>query len=142
MSESKNIQANNSVKAETGERKLSFGSLVMKYWWLPSSYLVPYFFTRFFCFVSRADETMARCEKVSLIGLVCAVLIYALWRLDCRFGARQPLEKSSDRQGKILVYLFGMALWVTWLSAGIIMGMVYEQVHELAPQLPGLSSPL
>lgn len=115
--------------------------LLKNTWWLPASYCIPYLFCYLIVAVAKTEDTLARANKAGLLGLLCAALIWALWYLDCRFGARQWLKNSRDPQAKAIVYIFGIVLWLTWLSVGIIIGMTNDQVFELSPQLPGLSNP-
>ena len=109
---------------------------------MPSSYCIPYFIANLYFRVNNGDESALRANKAGIIGLICATLIYFLWSLDCRFGARQVLKNCRDNHAKIMIYLFGLVLWLSWISAGIIIGMAYDQVYELPSQLPGLQSPL
>jgi hypothetical protein len=142
MSETINSSPVDLAKPEGGRQGFSPANLLKTYWWFPSSYCIPYLFGYLVFRGDNAEETLIRCNKAGLIGFVCALLIFAIWRLDCRFGAQQWLKNSNDTQSKVLIYIFGFVLWLSWFSAGIIIGMTNDQVFELAPQLPGLQNPL
>jgi hypothetical protein len=142
MSETINTSPVDIPKVQEGRRGFSSLALLKSFWWLPASYCIPYLLGRYVFTADKMEDTLIRCSKASMIGLVCALLIYGIWQLDCRFGAKQWLKNSSDPQGKALVYIFGIVLWLSWVSAGIIMSMTNDQVFELTPQLPGLSNPL
>jgi|GEM_PF-607571 len=110
-----------------------FISMALKVWWIPASYFIPYLFTYLFFAGHNSDDSFERAGRVGAIGLFSASLIYIIWFIDCKFGARQIFSNSRDTAAKILVYLLGIALWVSWLGVGIAMNMSYDQVNNVPP---------
>jgi hypothetical protein len=121
------------------KRRPNWLSLALKFWWVPASYFIPYLITFLIPVVNLKDGLM-RANRVGSIGLLAAALVYMIWFIDCRFGARQIFGKSRDRAAKTLIYLLGIALWISWLGAGIVMTMSYDQVNSL-PDLPAMRVP-
>ena len=87
---------------------------------------------------SQAD-CFSRAGKVGMVGLISAGLIFVIWTLDSRFGAKQIFSLSRDNLAKTMVCLLILALWVSWLSVGIAMNMSFNQVN--APTIPVLRGP-
>jgi len=108
-------------------------SMALKVWWIPASYFIPYLFTYLFFAGHNSDDSFERAGRVGAIGLFSASLIYIIWFIDCKFGAKQIFSNSRDTAAKILVYLLGIALWVSWLGVGIAMNMSYDQVNNVPP---------
>jgi hypothetical protein len=90
--------------------------------------------------VVRLEDGLMRASRVGAIGLLAAVLVYAIWFIDCKFGAKQIFGKSSDTAAKTLICLLGIALWISWLCIGIVMTMTYDQVYS-EPDLPSMRVP-
>jgi len=114
-------------------------SHTLRLWWIPASYFIPYLVTFLIPVVSLQDGLM-RANRVGSIGLLAAALVYIIWIIDCQFGARQIFGKSRDTAAKTLIYLLGIALWISWLGAGIVMTMSYDQVNSM-PDLPSMRVP-
>jgi len=114
-------------------------SNALRLWWIPASYFIPYLITFLIPVVSLQDGLM-RANRVGSIGLLAAALVYTIWIIDCQFGARQIFGKSRDTAAKTLIYLLGIALWISWLGAGIVMTMSYDQVNSM-PDLPSMRAP-
>jgi hypothetical protein len=112
---------------------------VLKVWWIPTSYLIPYFVT-FLVPAVRLEDGLIRANRIGSLGLIAAVLVYIIWYVDCKFGARQIFGKSRDTAAKTLIYLLGIALWVSWLGAGIVMTMSYDQVSSPS-DMPSMRMP-
>jgi membrane protease YdiL (CAAX protease family) len=115
-------------------------SLALQFWWIPTSYFIPYLFTYLFFAGHNSDDSFDRAGRVGAIGLFSAALIYVIWFIDCKFGARQIFSSSRDTAAKTLVYLLGLALWVSWLAVGIAMNMSYDQVNNV-PSTPSMRVP-
>jgi hypothetical protein len=111
----------------------------LKVWWVPASYFIPYLIT-FLIPTPRLEDCLMRANKVGTLGLIAAALVYVIWFIDCKYGARQIFGKSRDTAAKTLIYLLGIALWISWLSAGVVMTMSYDQVNS-APELPTMRVP-
>jgi hypothetical protein len=90
--------------------------------------------------VVNLKDGMMRANRVGTIGLLAGAFVYTIWFIDCKFGARQVFGKSRDTAAKTLIYLLGIALWISWLGAGIVMTMSYDQVNAL-PDLPSMRVP-
>jgi hypothetical protein len=114
-------------------------SNALKVWWIPASYFIPYLITFLIPVVNLKDGLM-RANRVGSIGLLAASLVFVIWFIDCKFGARQIFGKSRDTAAKTLIYLLGIALWISWLGAGIVMTMSYDQVNTM-PDLPSMRVP-
>ncbi len=103
-------------------------------WWIFASYFIPYLVT-FLIPVVSIKEGLMRSHRVGSIGLLAGVLVYTIWYIDCKFGAGQIFGKSRDTAAKTLIVLLGISLWISWLGAGIVMTMAYDQVNTI-PDLP------
>ncbi|MFA6209716.1 MAG: hypothetical protein WC714_09855 [Candidatus Obscuribacterales bacterium] len=136
-----NLPSAGAAAADPLVKKTSIAKRLRSYWWIPVSYCVPYMVTHAIP-AHTAEQTMVRCHNMGLMGLIVAVLIYLLWRADCRYGAKQLLHLSNDIQAKALIHILGMALWVCWVGIGVVFCMAHDQVYELVPNLPGLQAPI
>jgi len=147
MIEPANISTENS-SAQLPSQKGNIARRLRSYWWIPVSYCIPYMIVHSIVLqsgtVSDANNeiTSLRSHYSGLLGLAMATVIFALWRLDCAFGARQILRLCRDKQAKVLVHVLGMALWVCWVGIGVAACMAYDQVHEQPTTLPGLRAPI
>jgi Mn2+/Fe2+ NRAMP family transporter len=102
-----------------------------RFWWIPTTYFIPYLITYLFFAVRNPDDCLTRASRVGSVGLFAAALIYLIWLMDSKFGARQIVGQSHDFAAKTLVYLLALALWVSWFGVGIAMTMSYDQVNGL-----------
>jgi len=118
-----------STQGELAKKPAPGLSKVLKWWWIPTSYFIPYLTTISVVPVVSLKEGMERGGRIGTIGLIAAFLVYLVWLIDLKFGAKQYLGQSRDKVAKSLVYLLALALWVSWLAAGIVMTMTYDQVN-------------
>ena len=139
---------NNQNSVQPPPQKGNIGRRLQSYWWIPVSYCIPYMLVHSIALqvgtvsAANTEATMLRSHYSGLLGLAAATIIFALWRLDCAFGARQILHLCPDKQAKLLAHVLGMALWVCWVGIGLAACMAYDQVHEQTTTLPGLRAPL
>nr|MBP7578943.1 hypothetical protein [Candidatus Obscuribacter sp.] len=110
---------------------------ILRFWWIPVSFAVPaiccYYLTQF----RDHKDDLEGAIRIGQVGLLAAALVWAIWRLDVRLGARQKL---SDSEGivKLIVHLTGFALWICWFCALVIIAMAMDQVYSLPSTLPNL----
>ena len=110
---------------------------ILRFWWIPVSFAVPsiccYYLTQF----RDHKDDLEGAIRIGQVGLLAAALVWAIWHLDVRLGARQKL---SDSEGivKLIVHLTGFALWICWFCALVIIAMAMDQVYSLPSSLPNL----
>ncbi len=130
MVESYNSQ-NPGPESQSAKDKLSNKELFQNartYWWTYSSFA----FAGLVTFIKEPDflefwkADLIRAFDSGLLGLFIAFVIYALWKIDRRFG-KIP---KPDRVAENLIGVLGVILWLVWMSISQIIMIAEDEVKQ------------
>jgi len=77
-------------------------------------------------FTNGLKEDLLRAYLAGLLGLFIAFVIYALWKIDRRFG-KIP---KPDRTAENLIAILGIILWLVWMSVSQIILIAQDEVKQ------------
>jgi hypothetical protein len=124
--------------------------------WLPISFILPFSFTYHMAsqnYVAdmpgrskftqspsqwRVDEARSEALRSGTLGLVIALTIFLLWRLDKAIVR----DRRELNQSWMVVVLgcFAVLLWTVWTCAGHLVLRASDEINSAPAQLPGLDS--
>lgn len=105
---------------------------ILGFWWVVVAFAVPYLI-RYQTLRSRFEvDKVSAALNCGTIGLVAALAVFALWRLDryiCVARGREPKE-IKEKSVKAVIWCLGFFLWVSWMSAGNLVMQAYQEVND------------
>lgn len=87
----------------------------------------------------RIDEARSEALRSGCVGLLVAIAIYAMWRVDRKLGKDRP--EIAGTWMVFVVGAFALLLWTVWTCAGHLMIRAHDEVTQVPAQLPGLEGP-
>lgn len=130
--------------------------LILSFLWLPVSFILPYSFTHHMATTDyvgdlpgrsrytdapaqwRVDEANNESIRSGMVGVMVALAIFAMWRLD-----RLITKDRSDLKGTWMIVMLGafaMLLWTVWTCAGHLMIRAHDEINSVPAGLPGLET--
>jgi ABC-type spermidine/putrescine transport system permease subunit II len=143
-------------KPKTDKRNGKKIFLFLSLLWLPISFILPYSFTHHMATTDyvgdlpgrskytdapaqwRVDEARNESVRSGMVGVLVALAIFAMWRLD-----RLINKDRSDLKGSWMVFMlvaFAMLLWTVWTCAGHLMLRANDEIYSSPAGLPGLET--
>jgi hypothetical protein len=128
--------------------------LIVSYLWLPVSFILPFSYAHHMATQDyiegmpgrskftpntaewRKEEARSEAVRSGVLGLVVAMTIFLMWRLD-RALNRNKRELSSAWM-VVMLGAFAMLLWTVWTCAGHVMLRAHDEVNLSPAHLPGL----
>jgi hypothetical protein len=130
--------------------------LMASYIWLPVSFILPFLFTHHMAsqnYVAdmpgrskftqspaqwRVDEARSEALRSGVLGMVVALTILFLWRLD-KVIVKDRRELNNTWM-VVVLGCFAVLLWTVWTCAGHLVLRASDEINSAPAQLPGLDS--
>lgn len=137
-------------------RKGSVLFLLATYLWLPISFILPFSFTHHMAsqnYVAdmpgrskftqstsqwRVDEARSEALRSGVLGMVVALTIVLLWRLDK--AVVKERKELNNTWMTVVLGCFAVLLWTVWTCAGHLVLRASDEINSAPAQLPGLDS--
>jgi len=129
-------------------------ALMVSLLWIPVSFILPYSFTHHMASQNyfgempgrtkytqqpaqwRIDEANSEATRSGALGIIVALSIFLLWRLD-----KVITKDKTDMKSAWMVFMLGafaVLLWTVWTCAGHLMIRAHDEINSSPAQLPGL----
>lgn len=135
------------------KRKSNLFLRLATYLWLPISFILPYSFTHHMAsqdYVGplpgrtkytntaaqwRVDAARTEAARSGTVGMIIALAIFMLWRLDRALG--KDKREINSTWMVVVLGAFAVLLWIVWTCAGQVILRANDEISVSPPQFPG-----